>query len=452
MNSSNALRPIIILGGLGLAVAAAWSLRPAAPVEKIIEKISPAEIIAQFPAPDPSTETGRTTLAALQKLRAQPTEAARWISLGDALAQEQRDSANPTFYDHAERAYQTAHTLQPQLAPALTGLAWVAGGRHQFPQSIDWAQQAIAVDAENATACGILGDAALELGHYDEALDHYQKMMDLRPDLSSWSRGAHLLWITGNKSKATWLMERALKAGAPFAENTAWCRAKLAMMHFSDGALKPAAQVLEPAIQAGSKNIHVLLAAGRIATALGDVGTARAHYATILTSGPQHDALCALGDLCAAEGHAEEAETYFTQVETLHQQHLATAVHDHMAMAKFYADHERNLVEALRLGEQAKLTQNVLEADVLAWVYLKNHDLPHAVETMKRALRQHTPDAEMEYHAGCIAAAAGDTNSATRHLQAALSYNPQFSISQAPLAVKALADLAPTSTVTSHGE
>ena len=79
------------------------------------------------------------------------------------------------------------------------------------------------VEAGNPAALGILGDGAVELGDYEKAFDQYQKMMDARPHLSSWSRGAHLLWLTGNRSKAMWLMERAIKAGAPFAENTAWC-------------------------------------------------------------------------------------------------------------------------------------------------------------------------------------------------------------------------------------
>ena len=75
----------------------------------------------------------------------------------------------------------------------------------------------------------------------------------------------------------------------------------------------------------------------------------------------------------------------------MHAAHLATGVHDHMLTAKFYADHDRNLVEALRLAEQRKLTRNVLEADVLAWVYFKNGDLAHAREAMTRALSRTRP-------------------------------------------------------------
>jgi tetratricopeptide (TPR) repeat protein len=401
-------------------------------------ELTPEQILAAIPALAGNSETDKALAATLAKVRQSPRAAVAWVNLGDALAQVLRDSANPKYYDFAEMAYRHALQLHPRSVDAMTGMAWVSGGRHVFDQSIEWANQAVALDAGNAAARGILGDAALELGDYDNAFEEYQKMMDLRPDLSSWSRSAYLLWLTGNRSKAMWLMEKAIKAGAPYAENTAWCRAKLAMMLFQDGAFVPATQVLEPALAAASHNTHVLLAAGDIAAARHDFPTAMRYYQTVLETGPNHEALVALGDLHAVQGEKAEAEKYYAQVEALHAAHLASGVHDHMLMAKFYADHNRNLVEALRLAEQRKLTRNVLEADILAWTYFKNGDLPRAREAMRRALRQHTPAAEMHYHAGMIAAASGDRGGAQKELGQALSLNPKFSLLQAPLALQKL--------------
>ena len=126
----------------------------------------------------------------------------------------------------------------------------------------------------------------------------------------------------------------------------------------------------------------------------------------------------------------------------MHAAHLASGVHDHMQMAKFLADHDRNPFAALRLAEQHKLTRNVLEADVLAWVYHKNGDQARAIDAIKRALYCNTPYAEIRYHAGMIAAAAGDREAASRHLQAAIAMNPQFNPLQAPVARKTLEQLS----------
>ena len=399
------------------------------------------QILAQIPGHEGTSATGQALAVAMGKVREKDGVAARWVALGDVLAQLLRDTADEKYYDHAEAAYQYALRLEPKNVDAMTGMAWVTGGRHSFDKSCDWANRSLALDETNAAAYGILGDADVELGDYEAAYTHYQKMMDLKPDLSSWSRGAHLLWLTGDTKKAAWLLEKAIKAGAPFAENTAWCRAKWAMMLFSQGALLPAEQALEPSLKAGSKNAHVLLAAAKIAAARGDIAASEKHCRAILETGPNHFALVELGDLLATTDRKAEAEKYYQQAEELDRAQTARAGHSHMAMAKFYADHDRKLIEALRMAEARKLTRNVNEADTLAWVYFKNGDQPRAIEAIKRALSQKTQDAEIHFHAGIIAAKFGDRVSAQNHLQTALSINPHFSLLQAPVAVATLHEL-----------
>ncbi len=396
------------------------------------------EVLAEIPISTGGSAGENAVREAVDRARKAPANVAVWVILGDTLGQRLRDSTDPTFYDFAEKSYQRALLLQPNSVDAMNGMAWIAGGRHLFDASKMWATKALAINSDSADAYGILGDAALELGDYDGAFDHYQKMMDLRPDLSSWSRGAYLLWITGNKVKATTLMEKAIRAGAPYAENSAWCRAKLATMLFHDGAYAAAALVIEPLLRERSRNPHILLAAARLATATKDYAVAEQYYQILLGQRPSHDALVGLGDLQAVQGKMVEAEEYYVQVEALHAAHLASGVHDHMQMAKFLADHDRNLIMALRLAEQHKLTRNVLEADVLAWIYLKNGDKVRAIEAIKRALLWNTPDGEIHYHAGMIAAAAGDLTLAREHFQKSLAMNPQFNPLQAPIAASML--------------
>ena len=436
------LRIAIIAVCIGVAFAAALGLRSAPQKKESAPVVLTAEqTIAQLPSPDGNSATNLALGVAFTKLREKNDDPVRWVGLGDVFAQMMRDTADEKFYGHAEMAYQFALRLEPGSADALAGMAWVTGGRHQFDRSREWADRALAADPGNAAACGILGDAALELGDYDTAYAHYQKMMDLKPDLSSWGRGAHLLYLTGDSKKGMWLMEKAVKAGGPFAENTAWCRAKLAMMLFHQGAYISAAQTLEPPLKVGSKNTQVLLAAGRIAAAREDFPAAEKYFQTVLESGLNHDALVALGDLRAVAGKMDEAEKFYAQVEALEAAQTARVGHGHLAMAKFYADHDRKPIEALRMAEVRKLTRNVNEADTLAWVYFKNGDQPHAIEAIKRALSQKTQDAEIHFHAGMIAAKFGDRVSAQNHLQTALSLSPRFSILQAPVAVATLEKL-----------
>jgi tetratricopeptide (TPR) repeat protein len=445
----------LLISGI-LILVAFFAVRVLKNLEYVLAKpnvtvSTPSEILAPLPTGDIQSNTGKALAASLLKTRAHPEEVKNWIVMGDTFAQLQRETEDSCYFAAAEAVYTEALRLAPKNASALAGMAWVYGGRHQFDQSIAWGNQTLGVDPECVEALGILGDAALELGHYDDAFKNYQKMMDLRPNLSSWSRGAHLLWLTGEVNQAKILMGKAIAAGAPFAENTGWCRIRMATMLFHEGAIPPAEDAIRPLLKSGSKNSHLLLLAARIAGAKGDMALAEEYYHSLLVSGPNQHASAGLGDLMANQGKTEEAERYYQIVETLHTSVTKEGGHDHGFMSKFLADHDRNLLEALRMVEEHKLTNNVQELDTLAWVYYKNKMMPQAIDAIKRALRLNSPDPEIHYHAGMIASAYGDFTSARKHLEKALAMNSEFSLTQAPLAVAELLKLDQRKAVT-HAE
>ncbi len=426
---------------IGGASIFAWLAKPSViskPHPKPVVAISSGQILDGLPAVDATLPISKPFKLSVSKTRSFPNLASNWVELGEYLAQLQRDSGDATYYDYSESVYREALRLDPNNVTAMTGMAWVTGGRHRFDESVEWANQALSKNPDCTAAFGILGDAALELGDYDAAFSNYQKMTDLHPDLSSWSRGAHLLWITGKTNHAITLMGQAIRAGAPYAENTAWCRARLALMHFNQGALLPAQQAIQPSLDSGSKNFHVLLIAARIAAAKQDYDHASTIYHKMLEIRPNLEALAGLGDLMFVQNKPEEAEKFYLQVEALHAANLKSGTHDHGFMTRFNADRDRNLPEALRMAEEHKLTQNVLEADTLAWVYYKCHLMPQAIDAMKRALAQNTPDPEIHYHAGLIAKAYGDFPSSRKHLEQAIALNPNFSLLQAPRASQEL--------------
>src|SRR5690606_5985322 len=123
-----------------------------------------------------------------------------------------------------------------------------------------------------------------------------------------------------------WMMEKAISMGAPHAENTAWCRSRLAMMLFHEGAFLSAAQVAEEGLKGAPGHLPLMLALGRIKTAQKDVKAAMAVYESVLALGPNLEALAALGDLRAVAGYAEEAESFYQKVESLHESNVAAGV------------------------------------------------------------------------------------------------------------------------------
>jgi hypothetical protein len=201
---------------------------------------SPANFLASLPTPiGTPTKTEKDIAKYKITVETRPTDASAWAKLGDSLMQKARESANHQYYDWAEKAYEQSLTITPTQSDALTGMAWVSGGRHQFDKSIEWAQKSLALNPKDDAAYGLIGDAQLEQGDYKAALVTYQKMLDTRPNMASYSRGAHLLYLMGDTRKAMWLMTKAIKAGGPYSENTAWCNAKLAEMLMGEGPYCP---------------------------------------------------------------------------------------------------------------------------------------------------------------------------------------------------------------------
>ena len=60
------------------------------------------------------------------------------------------------------------------------------------PRASTWPSRAVALNPNNAFVYGLLCDANVELGHYDEAVRMADKMNQVRPDLRAYSRVSYL--------------------------------------------------------------------------------------------------------------------------------------------------------------------------------------------------------------------------------------------------------------------
>lgn len=399
--------------------------------------IGPVLLPAQSARPASDDEIEKASAIA----RSRPTSAA-WSRLGDAYMQKARETMDLSYYGRAEASYREALTLNPNYANALVGVAWVLSGRHEFEQSIEWAAKALKIEPNRADAYGLLGDAATEMGDYDSAFEHYQKMLDLKPDIASYSRAAHLLFVTGGFRKATLLMSKAIGSGGAYPENRAWCIAQLALLDFAQGAYVPAEQLLSQALKETPSNYHLLAAMGKVKAAQKDFPAAVEYYKGAQAIVPQHEVVVALGDLYTLAGRTEDANRQYALVDVLRKLNKANGVTGDLQMAQFLADHDRDLEGALRLAEaEYKTRPTVYGADTLAWCYYKNGRIPEARKYSSKALSQNTPEALFFYHRGLILAKGGDIGEARRTLYQALSQNPYFDPLGAVVAMKMVQEL-----------
>jgi tetratricopeptide (TPR) repeat protein len=155
----------------------------------------------------------------------------------------------------------------------------------------------------------------------------------------------------------------------------------------------------------------------------------------------------ALGQLYVVTGDRVSAHRQWAVVEAIDRLNKANGVTGDLQLARFLADLDRRLPEALSIAQaEYKRRPNVFAADTLAWAYYKNGRYADAKRAIAKALAQRTPDASFLFHAGMIHARLGDRVSAQRYLAQALSLNPSFNPVDAPLAAATLADLGAQAT------
>jgi tetratricopeptide (TPR) repeat protein len=362
------------------------------------------------------------------RLEENPDNVDLYNRLGVALIQKGRETGDLSWYNRAREAFQKAVDLDPKNSISLYNLAWAYTIHHHFQKAIRYAQQAIEIDPNSYPAYGVLSDSYVELGDYEKGLEYAQKMLDLHPDLASYSRGAHLRWLQGNVKGAVLLFQKAIEAGGPYPEHTAWARTQLADIYFKTGNIRAAEQVYKQVLQDLPDYRHALMGIGRVHITRKKLEEAVRMFEKATAGMPPIAYVVELGDLYTLKGDKQKAEAEYAKVDSMVDEHLKYDVEgNELVQAIYHLDHDRDLTKALRLAEsEIKEHKSVQAYTTLAWAYYKHKRYTDAEKAIKQAMRLNTQDPLLLYRAGKIYQAMGQASLAKRYLFAAVSLNPSF--------------------------
>ena len=433
---------IIAAGGLALLMFAGGAVLMSS------EALFGAEPEARRPVPTLAVTEAAVradidaTIAAIQeRVRSGAAGASDFASLGSAYLQKARATADPTYYRLSGRALNKALRFQPENLPALLGMGELALGRHDFSAARRWGQRVLAMDAHNASAYGILGDAAVELGRYRDAFHFYQEMIDLRPSLSSHARVSYARELTGDVAGAIASMKRAVVAGATAAD-TSWAHNQLGDLYLNSGRLGAAQREYRTALAIAPDFVPPDAGLGRVEAARGSTTKAIRRYEAIVDRYPLPQYVTTLGDLYAVNGRNAEARRQYELVVAQGKLFESAGVIPDVEVTLFLADQGNDPRSAVRLARaQYAERPSVRVADALGWSLFKSGRYTAAQKLSVEALRLGTRDASYHYHAGMIAKAQGDQKAARRHLSRALEINPHFSVLDSVRAERVLAAL-----------
>ena len=363
-----------------------------------------------------------------ERLRTFPEDAAAYAGLGIAHLQQAREDGDAAHYQQAEAAFQTALERDAAQLDALLGMGMLALSRHDFAAAIPWAERALAVAPHKAEAVGLLVDANVELGRYDEALAQGQAMVDLRPGIGSYSRASYLRELHGDTDGAIDAMQMALDVAVPSTESWRWTAVQLGHLHFNRGEWAQADIYYQAALKSNAAYPFALAGRGRVAAAQDDSDSAIRFYAQAVDRLPLPEFVIPLGDLYTLSGQSAQANEQYGLVRVIQRLNQAAGMAVDMELALFEADYG-DPATALQLARQAYAARpSIHAADVLAWALHRNGQDAEAQQYSAESLRLGTQDALLHYHAGVIAHSLGDGDAARQHLQTTLEINPAFSI------------------------
>jgi tetratricopeptide (TPR) repeat protein len=341
--------------------------------------------------------------------------------------QKGRETGDVAYFTRAERLLEKSLGEAGSNGEALGLRAWIALFKHEFKEAAIWGEKARAAQPKVSFHYGILSDAYLEMGDYPKAIEAAQTMLDLNPDQGSYSRAAHLRSLHGDTEGAIDLWQKAIRAGAPASENTAWCQVELGDEYFNIGRLREAEAAYQDALKTFPRYHRAAAGLARLRAAEGKESESVALYQQAIESIPYPHYFAPLGDLYLKMGNREEAAKQYALVEQIATLDQVNQVLYNRDLALFYADRDRNLDKALRLIErEAAVRKDIHTYDVLGWVYYKSQRYPEAETAVKSALRLGTKDPRLLYHAGMIARGVGKEKEAKRLLNQALALNPHF--------------------------
>ena len=318
-----------------------------------------------------------------------PKHAQSHADLALALTQRARETADPVYYQQAEAAVQAALAVSPGHFDARKVRAWALLGQHRFSEALTLATALNREVPDDLMVYGILTDAHIELGHYDEAERSAQWMLDLRPgNIPALTRAAYLRELFGDIEGALELMRAAVNR-MPFqeTEDRAWVLTQIGHLELVRRQPAAAEEALEAAL-ALFPDYHYALGT------LAEVRTAQQRHreAAVLQRqryavAPHPENLFELAEAQARAGMRAEAAKSYAQFEAGARAEMRGDDNANRELIAYWAGAGKKPADALKLAEQEIARRgDVYTREAYAWALHKNGRRADARREIAKAL------------------------------------------------------------------
>jgi tetratricopeptide (TPR) repeat protein len=377
--------------------------------------------------------TKQTIDGLIGNVESNPDDLKSKIRLAQAYIQEGRVTGDYNYYDVAAlKVLEDVLKKEPNDFEALCAEATIYLNQHHFQQGLEVGMKTQKLYPHASFVYGILTDANVELGRYDDAVIAVDSMCSIRPDLRSYSRISYVREIFGDLDGAKAAMKMAANSGVPGLEQTEWCRVYLGKLYEQTGNIDTAEMIYQTSNTVRPNYAYALAGLGR-------VERAKKNYTESIKYFEQANALLKddpfgedLIELYLATGDKAKAESLSKDVIKNLQEN--SNVNDKNGDAGHYSDKELAYVYLMMNDNDNALKHAKLEYDrrpdnidvneLMAWVHYKRGEYADAVPFADKSLRTGSKNPELVCRAGLVYCQNHQTEKGSMMISQAVSMNP----------------------------
>ena len=385
---------------------------------------------AQWGVANAQTSVAPERLRLEQAVAAHPDQVEAMQALAAALLAQVRVAPRAADLARAETLIDRLLAVQAPRAEALN--AWRLLITHRFDEALGAARRARAQGGAPLLAAVSEADALTELGRYDEAETTVQYLLDHHYGIAALARASHLRMVFGDLPGAIELATRAL-ADSQLSVDRAWLQLDLAELQLMAGA--PATALTLAVAAVASLPAAALAMQARAQAALGNGPAALALYRVAAARSLRADTLLEIWRLARALGEHALAVRTDAVLDGMARLDAVGAGSDRRSFVEFYL--ERGKVATAEALARAEWRQrpDIYSAVQLAWVLNRAGKSREAQAYAAYAVREGTPDPQLQWRAGTVLAANGEARGKVL-MVAALAHDARLGARAASVAAR----------------
>ncbi len=258
---------------------------------------------------------------------------------------------------------------------------------HEFQDALTTAKAGLSFKVQNAQLYGVLTDCYVELGEYAKAVETADKMVNIKPDIRSYSRISYLREIHGDVKGAQEALTLAIKSGYPGTEETAWAMLTLGDLYMEYGEIDKAEKIYSEILELRQDYPFAISAKGKVAHEKGQLEKAKQLQKEAMNIIPEVSFYVDLVKVLKEENKKDEVDSLMAEIFLMLEDDVQAGHNMNMEYAnihlEIYGDHEKAL--SFMKTEFDKRPKNIDVNRMLAKIYASSGNKSKAEEHLEKA-------------------------------------------------------------------